>query len=112
MKKKLDYIKIPNKFGVKKEVQITSLNEKQLGISIVVTDKELNKIQKEVKFYRDLIKAMQKEDKSNKTLLSTNIKNLQKFLNIEEFLINLQYSLSVEVIQRNNEILNTSITVI
>ena len=111
MKKKLDYIKIPNKFGVKKEVQITSLNEKQLGISIVVTDKELNKIQKEVKFYRDLIKAMQKEDKSNTSLLSSNIKNLQKFLNIEEFLINLQYSLSVEVIRRNNEILNTNITV-
>lgn len=111
MKKKLSYIKIPNKFGVRKEVQITSLNEKQLSISILVTDKELFKIQKEVKFYRNLISAMQKEDKSNKSLLSSNIKNLQKFLNIEEFLINLQYSLGIEVIRRNNEILNTNITV-
>ena len=111
MKKKLEYVKIPNKFGEYKEVQIISLTEKQLSISILVTDKELNKIQKEVKFYRNLISAMQKEDKSNKSLLVSNIKNLQKFLNIEEFLINLQYSLGIEVIRRNNEILNTNITV-
>ena len=111
MKKKLEYVKIPNKFGEYKEVQIISLTEKQLGISILVTDKELNKIQKEVKFYRSLVSAMQREDKLNKTLLSSNIKSLQKYLNIEEFLTNLKSCLHTEVIRRNNEIIDTNITV-
>lgn len=111
MKKQLQYVKIPNKFGEYKEVQITSLTEKQLGISVNVTNKELDKVQKEVKFYRSLVTAMQREDKLNKTLLSSNIKSLQKYLNIEEFLTNLKTSLHTEVIRRNNEIINTNITV-
>lgn len=92
--KAIEYVKIPNRFGVEKKIEITSLSEKQFQIQLYHCEKELTKKNEELALLKNSNLKLNKIHTKEAILQKEeNVKQMMRLENICDFLLNLEFTL-------------------
>ena len=90
----IEFVKIPNRFGVEKKIAISSLSEKQFQIQLYHCEKELtNKQEQLVLLKQTNLKLNKIHTKEAILQKEENVKKMMYIENICDFLCNLEFTL-------------------